>query len=284
MAPQFPSAVIVALPQVGHPLHEIVNPAEGGPAHMTLAYLGEFEKWTPEEIDQIRTELRDISTDAYQFTDTVASREKLGESQADVLKTDGAGSQKIRDVLTNTEGSASIIARVEAAARTFPVWIPHVTLGYPETPAFGEPDFTQITFDRLALWIDEDREEFPLEQPEIVHSDRVNNYLAHHGVKGMKWGRRKDKLPSVDARRAQRLRTKSLDELTNKQLKELNNRDNMERQWRQAHPNGFTKGRNLATAALATAGLGVSAYNLVKSQAGQAAIKSGQELFKKLVK
>lgn len=454
MEPEFPTAVIVALPEAGHPLHDIVNPAEGGPAHMTLAYLGEFDKWSPEELEQLKTELRNISTDAYQFVDDIVSREKLGESQADVLKTNGHGSQKIRDVLTNGD---SLIATIEEDARTFPTWLPHVTLGYPETPAFGEPDFNQIPFDRLALWAGEDREEFPLEPPEIQHEDRVSTHLKHHGVKGMKWGVRKDrhhegeqvsikklnkldkkfekdlgstktmiainngaadklnafdiprinakpeydkasrdgtladrnhpvtkryykefaealekrynesasslgtnasgtkkyvvdvdpdtlgwrarlgdvshadegysyiapvlkdglvkgfkvretemthdvmdrvdsylehygvlgmkwgkrkkKLPSVDARRADNLRKKPVSQLTNKQLKELNQREELERKWKQAHPNGFTKGKALFTTTLATAGLGVAAYNMVNSPAGKAAIAVGKEWF-----
>jgi hypothetical protein len=48
------------------------------------------------------------------------------------------------------------------AVEQYPQWTPHVTLGYPETPAKGEPGET-IRFDRLAVWDgDYEGEEFPM--------------------------------------------------------------------------------------------------------------------------
>lgn len=80
--------------------------------------------------------------------------------------------------------------------------------------------------------------------PDIVHS----NHLEHFGVKGMKWGVRKDrsKTKSITGRRVRRqridsedytrvkpLRKKKPSELSNKEMQDLVNRLNLERQYSQ---------------------------------------------------
>ena len=48
------------------------------------------------------------------------------------------------------------------AVDQYPKWTPHVTLGYPDTPANGEPSDT-IRFDRLSVWDGEyEGEEYPM--------------------------------------------------------------------------------------------------------------------------
>ena len=85
-------------------------------------------------------------------------------------------------------------------------WKPHLTLGYPETPAKPDdwdPMGTQyVSFDKIAVWYgDSEGSEFLLtpnpkpsgmDSPSIAAwADAVGNALAHHGIKGMKWGVRK---------------------------------------------------------------------------------------------
>lgn len=82
----------------------------------------------------------------------------------------------------------------------------------------------------------------------------MNEYeLYHHGVKGMKWGIRKDKLSRVqrkakrgnwsdDARTASEIRTKKPKQMTNAEMRKLNERTRLEREYQQLHPNAVTKG------------------------------------------
>jgi hypothetical protein len=66
--------------------------------------------------------------------------------------------RNLRDYMTTHE----VIKRVMDSTEQYPKWTPHVTLGYPETPAKGEPGET-IRFDRLAVWDgDYEGEEFPM--------------------------------------------------------------------------------------------------------------------------
>lgn len=80
------------------------------------------------------------------------------------------------------------------------------------------------------------------------------NELYHHGVKGMRWGvRRKKPRVSEDAARAQRIRKKSLSEMSNQELKDLNNRLNLERQYKDLTKKK-SKGQKAVGAFIKTAG------------------------------
>ena len=77
----------------------------------------------------------------------------------------------------------------------------------------------------------------------------MSNELSHHGIKGQKWGRRqyqnKDgsltaagrkrqkKNLSQDAKDAYKLKKKKVGELSNAELKKLNERQNLERTYKQ---------------------------------------------------
>jgi hypothetical protein len=87
-------------------------------------------------------------------------------------------------------------------------WKPHLTLGYPDTPAHPDdwdPMGTQyVTFDKVAVWYgDSEGSEFVLtenpkpkwreDSPAIAEwADKVGDIIAHYGVKGMKWGVRRN--------------------------------------------------------------------------------------------
>ena len=58
------------------------------------------------------------------------------------------------------------------------------------------------------------------------------NYLAHYGVLGMKWGVRK-KTPSADSAKVKAIRKKSVDEMSNQDLRDANNRLQLESQYKQ---------------------------------------------------
>jgi hypothetical protein len=90
-------------------------------------------------------------------------------------------------------------------------WIPHLTLGYPATPAKEIPDeqfgsIYDISFNKLAVWTgDFEGPEFLLKDygeefdEMAIPMDVAMSELTHYGKKGMKWGVRND--PKSEGRR-----------------------------------------------------------------------------------
>lgn len=108
----------------------------------------------------------------------------------------------------------------------------------------------------------------------------MNDELYHHGVKGMKWGvrryqnkdgsltaagkkRAKNKTRgwSKDAKRANAIKKKSVHQMTNAELKELNKRMNLEQEYRRLNPNKIKKGVAVAGAIAGGLGTVASLYN-----------------------
>lgn len=89
----------------------------------------------------------------------------------------------------------------------------------------------------------------------------VENFLAHYGVKGMKWGVRKDRpyVPgSDDAERAKSLKTRATTEgtraLSNHELQDLVTRMNLEQQYSRLNPQTKSLGREFTELALRAGG------------------------------
>lgn len=112
----------------------------------------------------------------------------------------------------------------------------------------------------------------------------IEKILAHHGVKGMRWGIRrggvtKTKAPSrtsSDFKKTQALRKKKAHELSNKQLETLNKRLNLEQQHARLNPSKVTRGEDRVKRFLKQAGIGASAFTLFHSPAGKALRSSGK--------
>jgi len=108
--------------------------------------------------------------------------------------------------------------------------------------------------------------------------------IEHHGVKGMRWGVRtggKGRAPrkeTGDYKKTVPLRNRKSSELTNKQLKTVNERLNLEQNYSRLNPTKVAKGKAAAAGILATATMAVTAYNLYNSPAGKAAIAAGKKM------
>lgn len=113
----------------------------------------------------------------------------------------------------------------------------------------------------------------------MKQSDPVAKVLEHFGIKGMHWGVRKSatsKKTSTDAKKAAitktKIKTHGRQSVSNKQLKELVARMNLEQQ----HVNlarqssSFTKGHETAKNVLAVAGTASAVFALANSPMGKA--------------
>ncbi len=173
--------------------------------HMTLLFLGDaLAKEDYKHVQEFITHVAD--TMLRRFGMSVDKRGSLGDANADVLFFKNSDGSKIslfrKYLLQDTK-----IREAYESVDQFDGWTPHLTLGYPDTPAKKltreNDEFYWVNFNRLMLWTgDYEGPEIELkdEDLEVVMSDQAVEFLAHHGVKGMRWGVRK----SAEERRAER--------------------------------------------------------------------------------
>jgi len=211
--------VIVAIPSENDPVWKYSS--EKVP-HLTLCYLGDQE--VPYDmVERIEGYLNHVvATNLCEFTLEVDRRGELGENKADVLFFKTPHSKKIQE-FRNYLLMQPDIRRLYDAAEQFPGWVPHLTMGYPETPAKTDdrdyPGFSWVDFDLVALWTGESEgptfrlDDYDVFGPQSSYHSELNEDedLAHQGVKGMKWGVRKDK-----GHEGQRAKTKKIAKLDTK--------------------------------------------------------------------
>lgn len=203
--------VIVALPSRDDYIHKISS--EKVP-HLTLLFLGEVSTKV-KNLDKIIGFVKHAAdTSLMTFALDVERRGTLGEASADVLffsKSKWGGLDRVNEFRSNLLKDNNIRTAYEST-KQHPEWLPHITLGYPETPAKPDerdyPGTNYVRFDRIAVWDKEyDGVEIPLKtysdmdmaMSDISTSERVEEFLTHFGVKGMKWGVRNDRTSTSGA-------------------------------------------------------------------------------------
>jgi len=264
--------VVVALPDENDQVHKVSS--EKVP-HLTLLYLGEPE-FTPFQFVHIMEFVEHAASNLTRFSLDVESRGTLGDKNADVLFFNKKWSKHLAEFRQQLLQDPLIFQAFHSTEQ-FEGWTPHLTLGYPETPAkttdmeYGE--FYNVRFNRIAVWLDDSSgPEFKLKDydydMEVAMSDLgtprpdvLAGVLEHYGVKGMKWGvRRSDaelakassepKAPtSADSKAASAAQAKinksGTQSLSNQELQGLITRMNLERQYSTMtaqHPNDLDRG------------------------------------------
>ena len=101
-----------------------------------------------------------------------------------------------------------------------------------------------------------------------------NNYLSHYGVLGMKWGVRRDRSTSGSSRRKrrsdsysddykdyQKLKKRKTSSLSNAELRRLNDRMNLEQNYRRMNPSKISRGMKFVGGLTGAMGAGIALYN-----------------------
>lgn len=140
----------------------------------------------------------------------VIRRGPLGPDDADVLFFGDYNMRKLKDFRNSLLQNSDIQLGYNAVEQ-YPEWTPHLTLGYPTTPAHKDsreyPGISWVKFGSIALWTDDfagetfnlkaKQEVDALAQQETLGERAVGNFLEHYGKKGMKWGvRKRDTTPT----------------------------------------------------------------------------------------
>lgn len=223
--------------------------------HMTLLFLGEAN-FSESQMNNVVGYIEHASSMLPSFGLDIERRGELGDAGADVLFFSKAWQyNRIAKFRSNLLANSDINAAYSKADQ-YPEWTPHLTMGYPDTPAKKDtreyPGISWVNFDRIAIWTGEyEGPTFQLKEEDLMEPERgwsefrknpksLTDVLSHYGVKGMKWGvRRKSRQTdpaSADAVRVggvhARVKTqKTTKILSNQELQDAINRMNLEQQY-----------------------------------------------------
>jgi 2'-5' RNA ligase len=223
--------VVVALPSKDDYVHKISSQKV---PHLTLLFLGEYDlgDQTSHVVDYIQ---HAVSTSLDRFGLSVDRRGELGDDKADVLFFEKSYAKKLEQFRSHLLANRTI-AEAYLSAEQYPTWTPHLTLGYPDSPAKPDnrdyPGISYVNFDRIALWTDAfegptfelDSEDYAMEVSMSQQDNgAVEEFLQHFGVKGMRWGVRRDRSASSGSTKAEK-RSAKLSAKTDRQVQRADKR------------------------------------------------------------
>lgn len=233
------------------------------------------------------------NTSLKRFGLSVDKRGKLGVNDADVIFFD-PNSWSLDDVkqfrmfLLRED---KIHTAVDLTPQ-FENWVPHLTLGYPETPAKPDPreypGIHNVYFDRIALWVDNySGPEFELKTDDadspLVMSSSDDGALEHWGIKGMQWGVRRTREQRAaaaaklhaDHSRARDLMKKKVSELSNEELSFVNQRRQLEANYSKLNPSKSARRKQKIKNNLDTLKLAEEVFSATQQPVAQRLIKKG---------
>lgn len=185
------SACIVALPRATDPIR-LVGDVE---KHATLLFLGEAAALPSDAKTVILETMQNVSRLFTPFSEQIVDISRLGSDDPPalvaMLTNNNLG--KIREALLINPKIGEYLQN----ATQHPSYTPHITLAYPDYQGEAElrktvTELYRVRFDRLALWWGEEHIEFSLDMDvTLAQEEQLEAFLAHHGVKGMKWGVRR---------------------------------------------------------------------------------------------
>jgi hypothetical protein len=200
-------AVIVALPRALDPVRLIGNEDK----HATLLYFGPTASLPEDAKENLLETLAQASAMFMPFAEGTMGVERLGSDVPPALV--AMLTQRKLGMIRKAIQVNPLVGKYLKNATQHAEYKPHVTLDYPDWG--GEPAIRKLAqplyevgFDRLALWWNDERFEVPLgpERMEPMDSmkmaEQVDDFLAHYGIKGMRWGiRRSDRALDKNAGR-----------------------------------------------------------------------------------
>lgn len=145
---------IFLLPAEGDPILDL---STENPPHVTVAFMG-LTSEQQVDVEALKEAVAMASSDFAPVDVQVKGRDVLGNDNADVAFLNRDQMVALRDSLVQNDVVAEAMANVEQ----YPEWLPHLTLGYPETPANEGELPSTIRLDRLALFVGKDHYEYPL--------------------------------------------------------------------------------------------------------------------------
>lgn len=284
--PERQELVIVAIPSDDDRVWKVSS--EKVP-HITLLYLGE-PNWDGNQMADVASYVQHAAAQFHTFGMSVDRRGVLGDKSADVLFFNKSWSYKELEQFRAGLRANQDIDKAYLSADQFPSWTPHLTLGYPETPAHKDDrdyPISWVNFDKIAMWVGDSEgptfrlnEDRGLEVAMSVGSDAVDEIL-HYGVKGMKWGKRKTRQTEPNHPDSQHVtdihsrikQQKTLRPISNKELQDAITRMNLEQQYsRLSGGNERTrvqKGKSLVVKILSDSGKQVVTQTVTSQVKGQ---------------
>lgn len=254
--------VLVAIPRNDDHVWEISSQKV---PHMTLLYLDEVD-WTYDQIRNVAEFVEHASSLINRFGMSVDKRDLLGDEDADVLyfETRGPGYKDMVEFRSGILSNDTIRAAYHSTEQ-FAEWTPHLTLGYPDSPA-NEDDrdypIYWVQFDKIALWTEEfdgftyelkeqDYEGLDVAMSGLPESPTPEDILEHYGVKGMKWGVRRSGKKGSTSRTTFK---KPPSKLSNEELARRIQRMQTEKKYNELNKPDLTDGQKLAKEILTNSG------------------------------